>query len=125
MITQNECHCGNKQSDPLTPDGFCEGCDESYRKRPVRWFVLINTFPGSSECVGIAISNHRSAQAAFKNADRIQPRLGQGYIPTTVRISDRRLQIGKHVPQTMPRMDQDEEAREWADYAYSVRFSRR
>lgn len=30
----NVCHCGNKQTDPLTDDGFCQDCDEAYNGRP-------------------------------------------------------------------------------------------
>jgi len=67
MITQHECHCGNKQSDPLTPDGFCEACDEAYKsrsKRRARYFVTFS--PGHYGDRVKVLSTHYSYRAAFR-----------------------------------------------------------
>jgi hypothetical protein len=84
------------------------------------WFILINTMRGSSEAVGTAISSHRSLVAAYRAADKVQPNKrnsGGAYVPTTIRLSETRMERGQYVPQTAQRPDADEADRVWADYA--------
>lgn len=99
MIRQHECHCGNKQSDPLTADGFCEACDESY-KRPTRWIVVVNTMGRitGTDTIGWAISSHRSLHTAERARLKAKRGLtGGAYVPTMIVTLLRRYKRGEYV----------------------------
>lgn len=93
----------------------------------VTWYVLINTMPGSSETVGVAISSHRTLRAAYRAADKAQPNRrtsGGAYVPWAVRLSESRVDRGRYVPQSAPRPDHEVEVKAWENHVYE-RWNRR
>lgn len=88
------------------------------------WYIAVNTFhPGNG--LGTVISSHRSMAAAHRACQSIQPpvprgrqrQLGDGYVPTDIRVSTTRLSAGsREALSDLARVPDDE----YAEFQYQL-----